>query len=184
MFSICGCCQSQNRSITQLSKNRFDSLRWSGKCAKYTDGKNDHSQGEMYPFQVSVNAMHGRQIGWPGVRAQVRLQNACATPTIEKTGDSSTPLRMTRFAVTIIDMYPSHVGRYCHPEEAWVQRPRSASVPLETRLSSRTGTQADEGSTATCDYSCADCTFRHLRGSTSTSSAGRKRRTMLRFRLE
>ena len=37
---------------------------------------------------------------------------------IEKTGDSSTSLRMTCFAITIVEVYPSFVGPYCHPEEA------------------------------------------------------------------
>ena len=36
--------------------------------------------------------------GWPGVRAQVRLQRACATRPIENTGDASTLLRMTCIA--------------------------------------------------------------------------------------
>ena len=65
-----------------------------------------------------------------------------------------------------------------------MQHPRSASVSLDARLSSRAGTQADEGSTAACDYPCAVFTFRYLRGSTCATNAGRKRRTMLRLRLE
>ena len=57
-----------------------------------------------------------------------------------------------------------------------MQRPRSASVSLDTRLSSIAGTQADEGSTAASDHPRAICTYQYLRGSTSASSAGRKRK--------
>ncbi len=59
-----------------------------------------------------------RPKGWPSVRAQVRLQMACATRPIEKTGDSSTPLRMTCVAITIGEPRSPHLRRNCHPEEA------------------------------------------------------------------
>ena len=98
--------------------------------------KSSAATGEMYPLHVSPNVPQRRPKGWPGLRAQGRLQRACATRPIEKTGDSSTPLRMTYLAITIGETCRSSVGKNCHPEEAWVQRPRNASVSLDTRLSS------------------------------------------------
>ena len=40
-----------------------------------------------------------------------------ALRTAEQTGDSSAALRMTCFAIAIVEMYPSFVSPYCHPEE-------------------------------------------------------------------
>ena len=85
--------------------------------------------GEMYPSRCSPNVMQSRPKGWPGVRAQVRLQSACATRPIEKTGDSSTPLRMTCVAISIGEPLSPHIRRDCHPEEAErpAKRPRTGS---------------------------------------------------------
>ena len=52
-------------------------------------------------------------------------------------------LRMTCFATTVVEMYPSHVGSYCHPEEAL------SAVPGTGRR------QADEASTAAWDHARA-----------------------------
>ena len=90
--------------------------------------------------------MKRRPKGWPGVRAHVRIQKPCATRPIEKTGDSSTPLRMTCWPIA------RHDASRCHPEEAWAQRSRNTSVTCETKLSSRVGPQAEEGSTAAWDH--------------------------------
>ena len=86
---------------------------------------------EMYPSHFTSNIMQRRLQGCPGVRAQVRLQRACAKRPIEKTGDSSTPLRMTCWPIV------KHDATRCHPEEAWIQRRRNPSVTRETGLSSR-----------------------------------------------
>ena len=53
----------------------------------------------------------------PSVRANGPVIASAARP-IEKTGDSSTPLRMTCFAITIGENCRSSVGTNCHPEEA------------------------------------------------------------------
>lgn len=134
--------------------------------------------GEMYHSHFSPDVMRRRPKGWTRVRAHVRLQKLCATRSIEETGDSSTPLRMTRWPIA------KHDASRCHPEEAWVQRSRNTSVTCETRLSSRAGPQADEGSTAAWDHPRSVCTFRYLKGSTSAPSAERKRRMKLRLRSE
>ena len=94
--------------------------------------KSSTAIGELCPLRVSPNVMQWRPKRWPGVRAQIRLQRACAIRIIEKTGDSSAPLRMTCLAITIGETCWSGVGKNCHPEEAWVQPPRSASVSLDT----------------------------------------------------
>ena len=64
----------------------------------------------------------------------------------EAANEASTSLRMTCRPIARRD------ASRCHPEEAWVQRSRNTSVTCETRLSSRAGAQADEGSTAAWDH--------------------------------
>ena len=46
------------------------------------------------------------------------VYRAVALRTIEKTGDSSTALRMTCFAMTIGEICLPGIGTNCHPEEA------------------------------------------------------------------
>ena len=50
------------------------------------------------------------------VRANV-IGAYLALRTAEQTGDSSAALRMTCFAIAIVEMYPSFDSPYCHPEE-------------------------------------------------------------------
>ena len=111
---------------SHLSKSGFDSLR---KSRNIQMEKSSTAIGEMYPSHCSPNVMQRRPKGWPSVRAQVRLQRACATRPIEKTGDSSTPLRMTCVAITIGEPLSPHLRRNCHPEEAerLAKRPRTGS---------------------------------------------------------
>ena len=89
---------------------------------------------EAYPSHFSPNVMQRRPKGWLGVRAQVRLQRACATPPIENTGDSSTPLRMTCFTMATGDTLSPHLRQNCHPEEACVRRRRNTSVTRKSTL--------------------------------------------------
>ena len=72
--------------------------------------------GEMYPSYFSPNGMQRSPKGWPDVRAQFRVQRACATRLIE-TGDSSTPLRMTCFAIATGETLSPHLRQNCHPED-------------------------------------------------------------------
>ena len=74
---------------------------------------------------------------------------------IEKTGDSSTSLRMTGFAITIRETRRSHLRQHCHPEEAL------SAVPGTGRR------QADEGSAAASIHPCATCTCTDRKGGTS-----------------
>ena len=83
--------------------------------------------------------MQRRPKGWPDVRAQVRLQRACATRPIENTGDSSTPLRMTCFAIATGETFGPRLRQNCHPEEACVRRRRNTSVTRKSTLPCRAG---------------------------------------------
>ena len=75
--------------------------------------------------------------------------------TIEKTGDSSTTLRMTCCSTTLSQMYPTHVRLNCHPEEAGLkvgQTFLSAHI-AEEALSAVSGTgrrQAEDASAQMC----------------------------------
>ncbi len=97
----------------------------------------------------------------PSVRANGPVK-ASAARLFEKTGDSSTPLRMTCFAITIGENCRSSVGTNCHPEEAL------SAVPGTGRR------QADEGSTAALNHPRAICTCQYLRGSTAASCVERQ----------
>ena len=75
------------------------------------------------------------------VRAQVRRRSECATRTVGQTGDASTPLRMTCFAITVGEVYRSSVRptrqaarplpspRRGGAGEGWLCTPRRRRIP-------------------------------------------------------
>ena len=88
------------------------------------DGRNDHPMAilrDLRPDQETVMKV-GRtflsaRIDTDDVSAQMRLCSL-SPKAIAQTGDSSTAFRVTCLAITIGEMYPSHVRRHCLPEEA------------------------------------------------------------------
>ena len=143
---------------SHLSKNGFDSLR---KSRNIRMEKSSTAIGEMYPSHCSPNVMQRRQKGWPSVRAQVRLQRECATRPIEKTGDSSTPLRMTCVAITIGEPLSPHLRRNCHPEEAL---PAGRQAPGRRRIYCGIGSSP-------CDLHVSIPERQHVNGSRITLPA-------------
>ena len=75
------------------------------------------ADGEVYPSHCRPNVVQRRPKGWPGVRAYGSVI-ASAARQAEKTGDSSTPLRMTCIAILIHERHPLRPRQTCHPEEA------------------------------------------------------------------
>ena len=111
--------------------------------------------------------------GWPGVRAQVRLQRACATRPIENTGDSSTPLRMTCFAIATGETLSPRLRQNCHPEEACVRRRRNTSVTRKSTLPRRAGRRRIYCSigSSRCDFYVSIPERQHVRLQRGTEAA-------------
>ena len=72
---------------------------------------------EMFRSHVRSNCHAEAARGQPCLRAY-GLVNAFAVRQTQKTGDSSTPLRMTCLAMAISEMFRSHVRQHFHPEAA------------------------------------------------------------------
>ncbi len=146
-------------------------------CAEHCAGRRPHCEEEFEKagrtfLSTRLNSWHGNGDGkkarptcsctvvpWKATgrrRLRAKAFTAClALRTIEQTGDSSTALRMTCFAISIGETCPSGLGTNCHPEEAL------SAVPGTGRR------QADEGSPAEVIHTCAAWTCTDGKCSTS-----------------
>ena len=88
----------------------------------------------LRPYCHPEEALSARQTG-ARLKTSPRKCISCVSAlwTIEQTGDSSTPLRMTRFAITIDETLSPHLRPYCHPEEALSARHAGARLKTSPR---------------------------------------------------